>query len=90
MSDPKLAHVGSRNKIHTPAISDCGASALEARATLGLARRPTPSSAVHKVTTPTAGAASRAVGVRSNSSSCEWHRASTLASRATPMRPARL
>ncbi|MNS10815.1 hypothetical protein D3C72_423380 [compost metagenome] len=65
MFDPQLAFQGPVEKLHTPAISDCGACAPETRASLGLARRPTPSAAVHKVTTPSAGVASRAAGVRS-------------------------
>lgn len=65
MFNKQQAHMGPAGKIHTPAISDCGACAPQSPASLGLARRPTPAEAVHKVTTSRAGKVSRADGVRS-------------------------
>lgn len=51
-------------KIHTSAILDCAAVAAEARASTGFARRPPLTAAVHKETTSSIAAASRA-GTRS-------------------------
>lgn len=65
MNDLNLALLGPEEKIHTPAIYDCGACAPGTPASVDSSRRPAPIAVVHKVATASTGAASRAGSVRS-------------------------